>query len=134
MTKFDDCPCSGGTLDKLLQPAILTALAQDDLHGYRIVRQVASLPIFKGRPPDVSGVYRSLRLMEARKLVAASWNVSDRGPAKRLYALTPAGRQCLLRWLDTLSVYREAIGELLIAAKKASAIAFPRPKGNRSRS
>ena len=119
MTKFDDCPCSGGTLDKLLQPAILTALAQGDLHGYRIVRQVASLPIFKGRPPDVSGVYRSLRLMEARKLVVASWNVSERGPAKRLYTLTAAGRQCLRRWQETLRAYQEAIGSLLAATKKA---------------
>jgi DNA-binding PadR family transcriptional regulator len=72
--------------------------------------------------------------MEARKLVAASWNMSDRGPAKRLYTMTPAGRQCLLHWMETLSVYREAIGELLIAAKKASAFASRRPKDNRSRS
>jgi PadR family transcriptional regulator PadR len=119
MSRFDDCPCSGGTLDKLLQPAILTALAQGDLHGYRIVRQVAALPIFKGRPPDVSGVYRSLRLMESRKLVVASWNMSERGPAKRLYRLTPAGRQCLLHWRETLIVYREAIGDLLVATRKA---------------
>jgi PadR family transcriptional regulator, regulatory protein PadR len=121
MSRFEECPCSGATLDKLLQPAILTALAQGDLHGYRIVRQVASLPIFKGRPPDVSGVYRSLRLMESRKLVVASWNVSERGPAKRLYALTPAGRECLVLWRETLIVYREAIGDLLVAAKKACA-------------
>jgi PadR family transcriptional regulator PadR len=134
MPRFNECPCSGGTLDKLLQPAILTALAQDDLHGYRIVRQVGALPIFKGCPPDVSGVYRSLRLMEARKLVSASWNMSERGPAKRLYRLTPAGRQCLLHWRETLSVYREAIGELLIAAQRASAIVSPRTKNNRSRS
>jgi len=119
MTKFDDCPCSGGTLDKLLQPAILTALAQDDLHGYRIVRQMAALPIFQGRPPDVSGVYRTLRRMETRKLVEASWNVSDRGPAKRRYTLTAAGRQCLRRWQETLSAYQEAIGSLLTATRQA---------------
>ena len=121
MARFDDCPCAGGTLDKLLQPAILTALAQGDLHGYRIVRQVAGLPIFQGHPPDVSGVYRTLRLMESRKLVTASWNVSERGPAKRLYAITAGGRDCLRRWQVTLHAYQHAIGSLLAASRKAVA-------------
>jgi PadR family transcriptional regulator, regulatory protein PadR len=128
MSRFEECPCSGATLDKLLQPAILTALLQGDVHGYRLVQQVAGMPLFKGRNPDVSGVYRSLRLMESRKLVVASWNLSERGPAKRLYRLTPAGRECLLQWQETLIVYREAIGDLLAATRKACVGASRRPK------
>lgn len=118
--RLDECPCAGATLDKLLQPAILTLLASQELHGYRIAQQVAEMPLFQGLKPDVSGVYRFLRTMEARGFVEASWDLSDRGPAKRLYTLTPDGRRCLSRWILTLTHYREAIGGLLAMAKGAS--------------
>jgi len=117
---YDECPCAGVTLDKLIQPAILTVLAEGDLHGYRIAQRIADMPPFKGQQPDVSGVYRFLRAMEERGLVVPSWDVSDRGPAKRLYKLTPAGRGCLSRWVDTLARYREAVGRLLALARRAS--------------
>jgi PadR family transcriptional regulator, regulatory protein PadR len=125
---LDLCPCAGGTLDKLLQPAILTLLAKEPLHGYRIAEQVAALPLFHGRKPDVSGVYRFLRAMESRELVTASWDVSAKGPAKRHYRLTAAGRRCLTRWVGTLERYRQAIGSLLTVAKKASATGSRRKK------
>ena len=117
---LDACPCSGVTLDKLIQPAILTVLAGEEaLHGYRIAQRIADMPPFQGQQPDVSGVYRFLRAMEERGLVVASWDVSERGPAKRLYALTSAGRDCLARWIDTLAGYRDALGRLLAMAKAA---------------
>ena len=118
---FTGCPCAGATLDKLVQPAILTVLSQADLHGYRLAQRLADMPPFRGRRPDVSGVYRILRDMEARGLVAASWDLSDRGPARRLFQMTPAGRACLSHWIETLHQYRDAIGGLLAAATRASA-------------
>jgi DNA-binding PadR family transcriptional regulator len=121
MSDFLNCPCSGVTLDKLLQPAMLTVLARGPLHGYQLMRRVAGMPMFEGRRPDVSGVYRSLRAMEARKLVEAAWDVSDRGPARRLYTITPAGRDCLARWRRTLEAYRDAIDDLLTEARRACA-------------
>ncbi len=33
MRDFPGCPCSGGTLDKLIQPAILAVLSEGALHG-----------------------------------------------------------------------------------------------------
>jgi len=118
---FDECPCSGGTLDKLIQPAILAILARGDLHGYRIAQQLAEMPPFEGQKPDPSGVYRFLRAMEERELVVASWDVSERGPAKRLYRLTARGRACLARWVETLEHYRDAVSALLRAARSAAA-------------
>jgi len=113
------CPCTGHNLDKLLQPAILTLLAQHDLHGYVLVRQLAQMPVFQGQKPDTTGVYRTLRLMEKRGLLTSTWDTSESGPAKRLYRLTPDGRVCLVRWTKTLSLYREAIGELLNLSRAA---------------
>jgi len=112
------CPCAGVTLDRLIQPAILTILAREEVHGYRIIQDIASLPLFRDEEPDVSGVYRALRGLERRGLVSASWGPSDRGPARRLYKLTGEGRDCLARWCETLDQYRKAIGALLARARR----------------
>ena len=114
------CPCAGNTLDKLVQPAILAALAREDAHGYILVQRLAAMPLFHGEKPDATGVYRFLRLLESRALVTSSWDTSETGPAKRLYHLTDAGRACLARWVDTLAAYRDAIGNLLDTARTAT--------------
>jgi DNA-binding PadR family transcriptional regulator len=120
LVKFDDCPCSGRTLGKLTQPAILTVLAQGPVHGYRIVERVAGMALFHGERPDTTGVYRLLKTMEDRGVVVSAWDLSDSGPARRTYRLTAAGRACLRLWVTTLSGYQKAIGELLKAARGAA--------------
>jgi PadR family transcriptional regulator PadR len=122
--ELESCPCAGASLDRLIQPAILTILAEGSLHGYKIVQRIADLERYT---PDVTGVYRSLRAMEKRGLVVSSWDISDTGPAKRSYTLTDAGEECLDRWIGTLEKHREAIARLLAQARKASARARHRP-------
>ena len=117
----DKCPCTGNNLDKLIQPMILTILSQEDLYGYRIVQKIAEKPMFNGQKPDGTGVYRSLKLLEKRGLVASAWSLSDSGPAKRFFKLTKAGFECLLRWIASLEAYRQAIGALLDEAYQACA-------------
>ena len=113
------CPCEGGTLDRLIQPAILVVLAQGPLHGYRLAERISEIPGLVRQKPDVSGVYRFLGLMERKGLVVASWDISPSGPAKKSYQITPAGRKCLRRWITSLEEYRREIGALLAAARKA---------------
>ena len=118
---YDDCPCSGTNLSRLLQPAIMTILAGGELHGYAIVDRLAETPVLAGERPDPTGVYRALNAMEERGLVTSSWDTSEHGPARKIYELTPQGHKCLARWISSLSDYHNAIGELLANAKKASA-------------
>jgi PadR family transcriptional regulator, regulatory protein PadR len=113
------CPCAGVNLEKLIQPAILTVLSRGELHGYCIVQQIGRMVMFPGETPDSSGVYRHLKSLEDRGIVQSNWDVSARGPAKRLYRLTPTGWQCLGRWIETLRNYRQAMGRLLTEAQKA---------------
>ena len=117
----DSCPCSGANLSRLLQPAIMTILAGRELHGYAIVDRLAQTPVLAGHRPDPTGVYRALSAMEERRFVASSWDTSERGPARKVYALTPQGEKCLERWISSLSDYRRAIGDLLASARGASA-------------
>jgi len=114
---YQDCPCAGRNLDKLVQPAILTVLAREDVHGYVLVQLLAEMPMFLGQKPDPTGVYRFLRQMEERELVTSTWDTSESGPAKRLYQLTATGRSCLVRWVETLATYHSSLGELLTVTR-----------------
>ena len=116
---LDKCPCSGETLQKFLQPAILSVLTQETLHGYKILERLGLLLILRGCRPDATGVYRTLKSMEKRGLVVSDWNPSQVGPAKCLYRLTRVGKECLVRWVETLEGYQQALGELLGVAKQA---------------
>jgi PadR family transcriptional regulator PadR len=120
MVKFSDCPCSGGTLDKLVQPAILAALPEGPVHGYRLTERISQMTGIFGEKPDVSGIYRFLKKMETAGLVTSSWETGDKGHAKRLYEITSEGRECLQQWIKTLDAYRQGITELLRAARKAA--------------
>jgi len=121
MATSSDCPCSGATLDKLVQPAILAALTEGPSHGYRLAERINEMVGLFGDKPDVSGVYRFLKKMEAAGLVVSAWEAGDTGHAKRLYEITADGRACLARWTATLEVYLEGISRLLDEAKTALA-------------
>ncbi len=114
---LNNCPCMGATLDRLVQPAILVILAAGPLHGYRLTERIGALPGFAGNKPDVSGVYRFLKTMESRGLVEFSWDLAERGPARKAYQITAAGERCLRRWIKTLEAYREGIAVLLRTAQ-----------------
>lgn len=116
-----DCPCAGGTLDKLIQPAILIVLAEGPLHGYGLAERLSQMPMLGGQKPDGSGIYRFLKTMESKGMVVSSWDTSQSGPARRAYAITPAGESCLRTWIGTLETYRDGINFLLRAARKATA-------------
>ena len=120
LTELAECPCSGRNLDKLIQPAVLAILAEKPLHGYLIVQSLADMPMFKGHEPDNTGVYRFLNAMEDRGLLTSAWDMSDSGPAKKLFDLTNKGRECLAKWVATLREYREQIGELLGHLQRAT--------------
>ena len=115
-----DCPCRGATLAKLVQPALLALLAEGGLHGYDIVLRAADLPTLHGTRPDPTGIYRILKAMAQRGLLSAAWDTSEKGPAKRCYTLTAAGRDCLASWVLTLRDYRDSIDALLKTTQRAS--------------
>jgi DNA-binding PadR family transcriptional regulator len=116
---LSECPCAGGTLDKLVQPAILVILVEGPLHGYRLAERIGAMSGFAGQKPDVSGIYRFLKTMEGKGLVVSSWDLAEAGPARKSYRITAAGEHCLRQWIKTLEAYRGGITMLLKAAGKA---------------
>ena len=118
---LNECPCSGKTLARLIQPAVMAVLADEPLHGYVIAQRLTGMTMFRGHGPDATGVYRLLRSMEKKGFVTASWELAASGPAKRRYSLTQGGRACLTRWITTLRTYRDAVSNLLDTAASSGA-------------
>ncbi len=120
MLRFRDCPCNGATLDRLIQPAILSLLSEGSMHGYGLADRLRRLTATGDGRPDVSGIYRILRVMQEKDLVESSWDLSHGGPPRRLFRITRDGRRCLSLWGGTLQRYRDAIDELIRTVKSAA--------------
>ncbi len=97
-------------------------LAQGEAHGYQIAQHLATTRMFAGREPDHPGIYRTLNEMVEQGLVVPSWEASDAGPTRKVFALTPAGECCLDTWLATLSEYRDALDELLSLLRRRKGV------------
>jgi len=119
MLDSKECPCTGRSLPRLLRPGVMAFLAQGEAHGYQIARHLSGMRMFAGREPDHPGIYRALKEMADQGLVTSSWETGDTGPARRVFALTRTGEECLETWLATLCDYRDAINELLALLRLA---------------
>ena len=122
-----ECSELGKSLSRLSQPTILTLLAQakEPMHGYIIVQKCAASPMFGGKKPDATGIYRALKRMEASGLVTSEWAMPQQGSAKRMFTLTDKGFSCLRRWIDALACYELTIEELREQAACALGIDLP---------
>lgn len=108
------CSCNGYTLDKLIQPRILILFNRhhERLHGYRII-ELLNDESFSDEPIDSTGIYRTLNLMENKKLLCSEWEINETGPAKKVYRITERGKSCLVNWIKTLKKYQESISQIL---------------------
>lgn len=112
------CSCRGDNLEKFIQPNILAILMQGDLHGYLIIQQLEQKSFLKGDTLDNAGVYRTLKNMELKGLIRSDWDVGGAGAAKRVYAITAAGGDCLGNWLCTLEDYSLKLKAIIEEIKK----------------
>ena len=49
------CPCSGETLDKFIQPAVLATLAGGPMHGYGLAERIGACPPSPASGPTYRG-------------------------------------------------------------------------------
>ena len=122
-----ECAELGKSLNRLSQPTILTLMAKhgEPMHGYIIVQQAADSPMFGGKKPDATGIYRQLKRMEETGLITSKWDTPAEGSAKRLFTLTDKGRHCLRRWIDALACYQLTLQDLRASAACALGIDVP---------
>ena len=93
-----------GTVDVL----VLRTLAWEPMHGYGISRFVrertgGTIAI------ESAALYQALHRPERKKLVRATWGVSENNRRAKFYELTAAGRRQLREEYDSLRSYVEAL-------------------------
>jgi DNA-binding PadR family transcriptional regulator len=117
--QLDECPCSGKNMSNLAAPWILLTIYNNGaLHGYELTRLIRDQIESVGIGLNQTGLYRHLNVLEKRGMLVSKWDVAGRGPARRQYTLTAAGRQCLSRWMRTLSTQMTLIGTFLDRARE----------------
>ena len=96
---------------------ILLVLAEGPLHGHAI-RSVL-VKRFHGHKADPGALYRTLQALEEAGEVTFHWDTQSRGPARKVYALTPAGWERLEYWkgeienrLGTLRTFLELFDQV----------------------
>ena len=105
---------------RLVEPALLAFLQDDNLHGYALLEKLDSLGLGSINP---SMIYRILREFEAIDLVQSNWDDSaTQGPPRRVYALTDEGRMVLHHAAESLRETADRIKFILekIDASKVS--------------
>lgn len=77
---------------------ILLGLAREPCSGYDL-KAVFDQSLSYFWPADQSQIYRTLKRLTAKGLLRDRIQESDKGPDRRVYSLTAAGRRELRRWL-----------------------------------
>lgn len=102
-----------GTLDLL----ILRTLLPGPRHGHAIAKHIqrTSEELLQ---VETGSLYPALHRLEAKKWIAASWELSDKGKRARFYHLTPTGRKQLASEQSKWKAMARAIGLVLDPAEQ----------------
>lgn len=103
-----------GTLDML----ILRTLEGGQMHGYGVSRWIRERTSGALNVQDAA-LYQALRRLEEKRLVEASWGVSENNRRARYYSLTTAGRKALARETSEWCRYADAVFQVLDPAEEA---------------
>jgi PadR family transcriptional regulator, regulatory protein PadR len=100
-----------GTLDVL----ILHTLLGEPKHGHAIAKHIqrASEELLQ---VETGSLYPALHRLEAKGLIAASWELSEKGKRARYYRLTPRGRRQLVTEQSKWEMFSRAMGLILSPA------------------
>lgn len=105
--------CMPARMPRLLEPALLLALAESgEKHGYELLAAVNQMELAENEA-DPGAVYRTLRQLESEGYLVSAWHTGEVGPARRVYRLTPTGRELLFFWAETLRRRHSALGSFL---------------------
>jgi poly-beta-hydroxybutyrate-responsive repressor len=105
-----------------IQPRLLLLLTKQATHGYDLMDALRSTEGLANLA-DPGMLYRTLRQFEEEGLVNSAWDTPTRGPARRIYQLTAAGREHLEWWSADIRKTRDQLEQFL--AEYASVAAAP---------
>jgi PadR family transcriptional regulator, regulatory protein PadR len=69
---------------------------------------------------EAAALYKTLRQLEQNDCVTSEWDVTGKGPAKRVYCLTPHGEDHLVEWITVLDHVARSMTRFVRRAGKQS--------------
>jgi len=85
--------------------AVLTLIAEQPRHGYEIEQVIEARGMREWTEIGFSSIYYLLRKLDREGLIEGHLEEAERGPARKVYHLTPAGKEAVRAGvLDALSV------------------------------
>ena len=88
-----------------LEGCVLAIISQKKTYGYEISDQLNTN-------------YPLLNRLEKRKLIIATYQISDLGPRRKYDALTPQGKQTLTDFLRSYHELTDAVQSLLLSSNE----------------
>ena len=98
---------------------ILLAAAQAPGHGADLLARIHRL--LPEASLDSGAVYRTLNALEREGELAATWDTTSPGPARKVYRLTPLGWERLDFWRADIAHRLTLLGRFLEAARDVQA-------------
>lgn len=107
-----------GKLERYIQPSILMGLFLTPSYGYKLIQNIQKFGFVKGQAPP-GMIYRHLRQLEEEGLVSSEWMTEGTGPAKRVYSLTPEGKEVLAIWVEYMKQQAKNLNAFIAHYQKA---------------
>lgn len=91
-----------GNLYRFVEPVLLFLLKKKGRsHGYELAAELREYALTDASI-EAAALYKTLRQLEQNNCVSSEWDVTGKGPAKRVYCLTPHGEEHLTEWITVL--------------------------------
>jgi DNA-binding PadR family transcriptional regulator len=115
-----------GNLYRFVEPILLFLLKRKgQAYGYELAGEM--LPyVLTDAEVERAALYRTLRNLERNGNVTSEWMTERRGPARRIYRITPKGEQHLTEWITVLSHMAKRMAQLTREARELQASCPPR--------
>ena len=110
-----DATLTGAQLRGHLETMALAALERGEAHGFEVLRRLEAAGCGALKLKEGS-LYPALYRLEEQGAVKARWEENPggrRGPARRVYSLTPKGRRCLRRGREDWALFVNVIGSIV---------------------
>jgi PadR family transcriptional regulator PadR len=89
-----------------ITPVALVLLREESSYGYELMERLEQFDFEQIR---AGTLYRILRRMEQQGLCRSEWEISEGGPARRMYSITEAGESYLAAWAQACEQYQNVM-------------------------
>ena len=112
------CTCAMGNLYRFVEPVVLFLLQKKGRsYGYELAAELGEYALTDASI-EAAALYKTLRQLEQNGCVSSEWDVTGKGPAKRVYCLTPHGEEHLVEWITVLDHVALSMTRFVRAAGK----------------